>query len=77
MCRVATSDLPPALAIFVEAAWLTQLLEIWRTQSKGLFDSYRPELHYMCGPGLKWPQKHAHLLKRAGPTHRLPFRERR
>ena len=24
-----------------------------------LFDSYRPELHYMRGPGPKWRQKHA------------------
>ncbi len=25
---------------------------------KGLFDPYRPELHYMCGPGLKWRAKY-------------------
>jgi hypothetical protein len=25
---------------------------------KGLFDSYRPELHYMRGPGPKWHAKH-------------------
>jgi hypothetical protein len=24
----------------------------------GLFDSYRPELHYMRGPGPKWHEKH-------------------
>jgi hypothetical protein len=24
-----------------------------------LFDSYRPELHYMRGPGPKWRAKHA------------------
>jgi len=23
-----------------------------------LFDSYRPELHYMRGPGPKWREKH-------------------
>jgi hypothetical protein len=23
-----------------------------------LFDSYRPELHYMRGPGPKWHEKH-------------------
>ena len=23
-----------------------------------VFDSYRPELHYMRGPGPKWRQKH-------------------
>jgi hypothetical protein len=25
-----------------------------------LFDPYRPELHYMRGPGPKWRTKHAH-----------------
>ena len=25
----------------------------------GVFDSYRPELHYMRGPGPKWREKHA------------------
>ena len=26
---------------------------------KSLFDPYRPELHYMRGPGPKWHAKHA------------------
>jgi len=26
--------------------------------SAALFDSYRPELHYMRGPGPRWRQKH-------------------
>jgi hypothetical protein len=26
--------------------------------STALFDSYRPELHYMRGPGPKWRAKH-------------------
>jgi len=26
---------------------------------KALFDPYRPELHYMRGPGPKWHAKHA------------------
>jgi hypothetical protein len=26
---------------------------------KGLFDPYRPELHYMRGPGPKWRAKHS------------------
>ena len=25
---------------------------------RGLFDPYRPELHYMRGPGPKWHAKH-------------------
>ena len=30
-----------------------------------LLDDYRPELHYMRGPGPKWLEKHAGL---SGPT---------
>jgi hypothetical protein len=36
----------------------------WRWLKNALFDSYRPELHYMRGPGPKWREKHA-------PTRRL------
>jgi hypothetical protein len=35
------------------------MLEFWRTLRKDLFDPYRPEVHYMRGPGPKWRQKHA------------------
>ena len=30
----------------------------WQALSKALFDNYRPELHYMRGPGPKWREKH-------------------
>ena len=30
-----------------------------RTLNRDLFDSYRPERHYMRGPGPKWHAKHA------------------
>ena len=30
----------------------------WRWVRSYLFDPYRPELHYMCGPGPKWRTKH-------------------
>ena len=33
------------------------LAEMIRT-IKALFDPYRPELHYMRGPGPKWHEKH-------------------
>jgi len=26
----------------------------WQVLTKALFDDYRPELHYMRGPGPKW-----------------------
>ena len=31
---------------------------LWRELIRGLFDPYRPELHYMRGPGPKWREKH-------------------
>jgi hypothetical protein len=30
----------------------------WRSLKCALFDTYRPELHYMRGPGPKWQAKH-------------------
>jgi hypothetical protein len=31
----------------------------WREVLRELTDPYRPELHYMRGPGPKWAAKHA------------------
>jgi hypothetical protein len=31
----------------------------WRRLTSSLLDPYRPELHYMRGPGPKWRAKHA------------------
>jgi hypothetical protein len=31
---------------------------LWRSLKKDVFDTYRPELHYMRGPGPKWHAKH-------------------
>jgi hypothetical protein len=31
----------------------------WRRLAAPLFDPYRPEMHYMRGPGPKWREKHA------------------
>lgn len=36
----------------------------WRRQIARLFDPYRPERHYMRGPGPKWFEKHG-LSERA------------
>jgi hypothetical protein len=35
------------------------MAKIWRRIKNEIFDSYRPELHYMRGPGPKWREKHA------------------
>ncbi len=36
----------------------TRGLEVWHALTKALFDDYRPELHYMRGPGPKWHEKY-------------------
>jgi hypothetical protein len=33
-------------------------LAAWQALTKALFDDYRPELHYMRGPGPKWREKY-------------------
>jgi hypothetical protein len=37
---------------------LADLSEVGRDLARSLFDPYRPELHYMRGPGPKWHAKH-------------------
>jgi hypothetical protein len=34
------------------------LVAMWRTFTKDFSNPYRPELHYMRGPGPKWREKH-------------------
>ena len=58
---ITTSDLPPSsLRIVFSAAGLMPLVNTWRRLRREMFDSYRPELHYMRGPGPRWREKHAH-----------------
>ena len=33
--------------------------ELWRTLTTDMLDPYRPERHYMRGPGPRWHAKHA------------------
>jgi hypothetical protein len=35
------------------------MAKICRRVKNEIFDFYRPELHYMRGPGPKWREKHA------------------
>ncbi len=37
------------------------LAQLLQALHKDLFDPYRPERHYMRGPGPKWHAKHAYL----------------
>src|SRR5437899_6843382 len=37
------------------------VVQRWQKQIARLLDPYRPELHYMRGPGPKWREKHGLL----------------
>ena len=41
--------------------------EVWLAVTSQLFDNYRPERHYMRGPGPKWRAKHASMSVTAEP----------
>ena len=43
-----------------------RLAGLWRKFVKELLDPYRPELHYMRGPGPKWRAKHGITEPRDG-----------
>ena len=40
------------------AGLAADLADLFQNLANGLFDTYRPELHYMRGPGPKWHAKH-------------------
>ena len=53
--RVAnTAPATPSLKVS-----LADLAHAWRTLMVSHLDTYRPEKHYMRGPGPKWREKHA------------------
>jgi hypothetical protein len=37
---------------------IERTIKAWRDVVRELTDPYRPELHYMRGPGPKWAAKH-------------------
>ena len=41
--------------------------DVWLAVTSQLFDSYRPERHYMRGPGPKWHAKHSQPAVTAEP----------
>jgi hypothetical protein len=61
MIRVASNRRAPSTGRVNPVGRLSILLaiaEAWRDLRKGLLDTYRPELHYMRGPGPRWHEKH-------------------
>jgi hypothetical protein len=59
--RAIVSVVPPfklAADVVFSAASLVAVVRVWRRLKNAIFDPYRPELHYMRGPGPKWREKH-------------------
>jgi hypothetical protein len=54
--RALTARKAPCLAT---AGFLAEIADLFRNLARALVDPYRPELHYMRGPGPKWHAKHA------------------
>jgi len=42
--------------------------KLWRELLKEFLDTYRPELHYMRGPGPRWREKHDAASPHSGGT---------
>jgi hypothetical protein len=41
---------------------LTDFADLFQGLARAVFDPYRPELHYMRGPGPKWHAKHTRAV---------------
>jgi hypothetical protein len=55
--------------------FVATLAALSRSLAADLFGEYRPELHYMRGPGPKWREKHApslHASDLADDDARIP-----
>jgi len=61
MIRVASNRSAPSAGLvkrFDRSPIFRAIVEAWRELRKGFLDTYRPERHYMRGPGPKWREKH-------------------
>jgi hypothetical protein len=58
-----------AADVAFSAIGLGALVERWCRLKKWIFDPYRPELHYMRGPGPKWREKHSDGGSRRPMSH--------
>ncbi len=57
----AASWLPRSVAL---RGWPGDVVRVWRLRLRRLHDPYRPELHYMRGPGPKWREKNRNAADR-------------
>ena len=55
---VTHSQHTPGSADFLIPIGSVTAASVWQALTSWLFDDYRPEKHYMRGPGPKWCEKH-------------------
>ena len=55
----------------------SEILQVEDTLFRKIFNHYRPELHYMRGPGPKWLEKHSAVAECAMPQVYAPDSGRR
>jgi hypothetical protein len=71
MTSSAIADSGHLAMIFAQIGCVQKLrgagAKLRRLIPSALTDSYRPELHYMRGPGPKWRQRHIAVRHRLGP----------
>jgi hypothetical protein len=51
----------------------SEILRAEATLLRTIFNHYRPELHYMRGPGPKWLERHGSLSGPADETEARPL----
>ena len=59
MANVTSAPLSPADSRDRDTGLLAEIGAFWRLFFVRAFNPYRPELHYMRGPGPAWRAKHA------------------
>jgi hypothetical protein len=59
MATLTSISLPaPAVSHDVQSSALAELRASWQRVFRKVFNPYRPELHYMRGPGPAWRAKY-------------------
>ena len=58
MPGVVSLNGPQIMTTKISTACGAVVIGCWRSLKIAILDTYRPELHYMRGPGPKWHEKH-------------------
>jgi hypothetical protein len=66
---------PCTADLLIVTGCVTAVASVWQALTSWLVDDYKPEKHYMRGPGPKWCEKHGFAeIKCREPSHDLMAR---